>query len=311
MRASLERKPVLVTGASGFIGSRIVARLQAYGAHVHAVSRTQGHPTTGAVKWWQGDLAEAAWVRSVVDAASPRIIFHFAGEVTGVRDLKVVDATFRSGLMASVNVLLAAGQAGCERIVLAGSMEEPRNLAETPCSPYAAAKLAQNIYARMLHGLFGVPAVLMRIFMVYGPEQRDVNKLVPYVIRALLRGQMPRLTSGRREVDWIYVDDVVDAALEAATTPGIDGQSLDIGTGVLTSVRAVVEQLRDLIDPNIPLEFGALSDRPLERVDVADVETTARSLHWRPAVPLAEGLARTVRSVRRGGETACGRRAGA
>jgi nucleoside-diphosphate-sugar epimerase len=102
------------------------------------------------------------------------------------------------------------------------------------------------------------------------------------------------VTSGTREVDWIYVDDVVEALLAAALRPGVEGQTLDVGTGVLASVRAVVERLRDLVDPDIELTFGGLPDRPRERLDVAEVDATACSLQWRPVVSLAEGLARTV-----------------
>ena len=69
----------------------------------------------------------------------------------------------------------------------------------------------------------------LRIFMVYGPGQRDTRKLVPYVTTSLLRGEMPELTSGAREVDWIYVDDVVEAFLAAAVAPGAEGTSLDVG----------------------------------------------------------------------------------
>jgi UDP-glucose 4-epimerase len=294
MPPKLGSQRIMVTGATGFIGSRLLARLEVSGAEVHAVSRESPRTGNDAVRWWQADLSDMSTVRNVMAAVSPNVIFHLAGEVTGVRDLRVVQPTFRAGLIGSVNLLVAAGELGCQRIVLAGSMEEPRTLSEVPCSPYAAAKIGQSLYARMCHALFAIPTITLRIFMVYGPAQRDVNKLVPYAIRALLSGQAPRLTSGTREVDWIYVDDVVEAFLAAAQRPGIEGTTLEVGTGVLTSVRSIVERLRDLINPGIALEFGELPDRPLERVDVADVEATWQSLHWRPTVSLTEGLGRTV-----------------
>ena len=83
----------------------------------------------------------------------------------------------------------------------------------------------------MFHALYGLPVINLRTFMTYGPGQRDGSKLIPYVATALLRGESPRLSSGTREVDWIYVGDVVDAYLAAAVADGVEGTSIDIGSG--------------------------------------------------------------------------------
>jgi len=130
--------------------------------------------------------------------------------------------------------------------------------------------------------------------MVYGPNQKDYSKLVPYVTLALLRGEVPQLMSGTREVDWVYVDDVVDAYLCLACSQGIEGQTIDVGSGELTSVRGVVEQLLSIVGPAIRPAFGALGDRPLERVRVADVERALQLTGWKPKTSLLEGLKETV-----------------
>jgi UDP-glucose 4-epimerase len=134
--------------------------------------------------------------------------------------------------------------------------------------------------------------------MVFGPGQRDVQKLVPYVAVSLLRGQAPKLTSGAREVDWIYVDDVVDAFLRAAVAPGLEGRSLDIGSGELVTARALVVRLRELIGSDVEPAFGAIADRRCERVRVAKPAETAEAMGWRPRTPLGEGLERTVEFYR-------------
>src|SRR5262249_37430207 len=151
---------------------------------------------------------------------------------------------------------------------LAGSMEEPATAeaAEVPCSPYAAAKWAANGYARMFHALYGIPTVTLRIFMVYGQGHQDTNKFIPYVTQALLRGETPAVSSGCRAVDWVFVEDVVDAFIRVAGDAGRwGGATFDIGTGILTTIRDVAEYLGELIDPSVKLQFGALQDRPLER----------------------------------------------
>jgi UDP-glucose 4-epimerase len=214
-----------------------------------------------------------------------------------------------ANLVAAVNVMLACHEAGCRRIVLAGSMEEPDlGDAQVAQSPYAAAKWAAQTYARMFRALYGLSIVHLRIFMVYGPGQRDLRKLIPYVTTSLLRGEAPELMSGEREVDWIYVDDVVDAFLAAAATPGAEDASLDIGSGKLVPVREVVAHLRRLVGGDIEPRFGAVPDRKLERVRVADPAIAAAAIEWRPRTSLDEGLARTVDFYRARLEPTAGRR---
>jgi nucleoside-diphosphate-sugar epimerase len=203
---------VLVTGASGFIGARLCARLAALGAEVTATSRTP-FASESSIAWQHCDLSDASATENLIGLARPERVFHLASHVVGTRATSAVFPTFESNLVSTVNLLTAAERSGCQRVVLTGSLEEPDPGPEwpIPSSPYAAAKLAANAYGRMFHALFGLPVVILRVFMVYGPGQRDHAKLVPYVITSLLKGETPRLGSGLREVDWIYVDDVVDA----------------------------------------------------------------------------------------------------
>ena len=230
---------------------------------------------------------------------SPDLVFHLASQVGGSRAIDWVLPTVKSNLLSTVNLLVAAAESGCHRFVVAGSMEEPANpQVAIPCSPYAAAKSASTAYARMFYALYDLPVVVLRLFMVYGPEQRDLAKLIPYVGLSLQRGETPELASGRRLVDWVYVDDVSNAFVAAAATGGVEGETIDVGTGELVSVRTVVEKLTSLIDPSIEPRFGALPDRPLESLPRANVDRSFSLLEWRARVPLDEGLRRTARWLR-------------
>lgn len=285
---------VLVTGASGFIGTHLCQRLHELGAEVHAVSRSQHEGDSDRLRWWQGDPAETDWVLRTVSAILPGLIFHLASRVEGSRDAAVVLPMFRGNLMSTVNLLTAARELGC-RVVLAGSMEEPvaGDLQDIPCSPYAAAKWASSGYARMFHALYQLPVITLRVFMVYGPGQQDLLKLVPYVTLSLLRGEPPRLNSGQRPVDWIYVGDVVEAFLAAGLVAAPSG-TFDIGSGELVTVRGVVERLVQLVNPGIQPLFGALPDRPMEQVRVADISRSKELMDWHPATSLQSGLEKTV-----------------
>jgi nucleoside-diphosphate-sugar epimerase len=130
--------------------------------------------------------------------------------------------------------------------------------------------------------------------MVYGPGQRDLTKLVPYVISSLLRGEAPRLSSGVRRVDWVYVDDVADAFIAAATTDGAAGGAIEVGSGVLTSIREVVGEIVEIVGADVKPGFGDVADRPMDQEWRADPAPAARMMGWRSGTALAEGLRTTV-----------------
>jgi glycosyltransferase involved in cell wall biosynthesis len=163
-----------------------------------------------------------------------------------------------------------------------------------PSSPYAVAKWASSAYARMFHALYQFPAVIFRIFMVYGPGQRDLQKLIPYVIGSLVKGEVPKLTSGHRPIDWIYVDDVVEALIASALAKNVEGKTIDVGSGKVETVRTVVQTLARLMGSEYAPSFGAKPDRQFEQVRVADMRAAKELLEWTPKVSLEEGLKRTI-----------------
>lgn len=286
---------VLVTGARGFLGSRLVERLLAMGAQVHAVSRRDDQMRRD-VCWWRLDLSDLAATTRMIGSVRPDVVFHLAGEVTGARDVSMVLPVFRNNLQSTVNLLVATTEHAPAQIVLAGSLEEAGIGVEqmAPSSPYAVAKWASTGYARMFSDLWGLPVTTLRISMAYGPGQRDMGKLIPYVIDSLLRGRIPRLTSGTRKVDWVYVDDVVGAMIAAAQLSH-SGGVIDIGSGSSVSLRDAVGVVTRILGTELEVQFGALPDRPLDQDRFADISVAKRVIGWEPTTGLEQGMDRTVR----------------
>lgn len=295
---TLRGRRVLITGASGFIGYHLARRLIALGAEAHGISRepASSRPIDG-LRWHQGDVADEAFLGQVFEVARPEYVAHLASEVTGSRDRQIITTTLRANLISTVHLLNLVTDHNCQRLVLAGSLEEPTD-GGIPSSPYGVSKAAASLYARTFSTLYQTPVVTARLFMVYGPAQRDMSKIVPYVTTTLLRGEVPKLSSGVRPVDWIYVDDVVDGLLRCAVTPGVEGRTIDLGSGELVTIRQMVETLAEVVAPGAALGFGALPDRPFEQVRAADVTASLALIGWRPQVALAEGLRRTAKYYR-------------
>jgi UDP-glucose 4-epimerase len=287
---------VLVTGARGFIGGTLCKRLLDAGAVVHGVSSHSDPRTAPGVRWLRVDVADLLAVRAMLESIRPDVVFHLAGHVTGSQDLANVQATFHTNLASTVHLLTVAAETRPGRMVLVGSMQEPDpdHPAAIPCSPYAASKWACSGYARMFHALYQLPVAIARPMMVYGPGQWDLVKVLPYVTVSLLGGTSPALGSGARELDWVFVDDVVDGMLAIAMAPGIDGHIVDLGSGVLTSIRRVVERVSALVGSDLPVRFGVLADRPFERPCAARTEETRRLIGWSARTTLDEGLKQTV-----------------
>jgi UDP-glucose 4-epimerase len=297
IKASLfSGKKILVTGASGFIGSCLCQNLLSMGAEVHGVSRSFQPKGSKDLHWWQGDLADINMVREFIAKIKPSYIFHLASHVSGARDLGLVLPTLHSNLISTVNLLTASTEVGCNRIILIGSMEEPDSgSAEiVPSSPYAAAKWCSSAYARMFFTLYQTPVVNVRVFMVYGPGQKDLLKLIPYVTLSLLRNNAPKVSSGKRQVDWIYVEDVVEGLLAIMQSPGIEGNTIDLGSGVLVPVRSVVEKISKIINAKVNPLFGAISERQMEQIRVAQIKDTHTMIGWKPTTSLEKGLENTI-----------------
>jgi nucleoside-diphosphate-sugar epimerase len=245
--------------------------------------------------WSRTDLTDFGDVRTLIDSVRPDVVFHLAGHVTGSQQLEHVEPTLDLNLITTVHLLTAATAARC-RVILTGSMQEPdpQDPEAVPCSPYAASKWACTGYARMFHSLYQLPVTIARPFMVYGPGQWDLTKLLPYVVVSLLKGEAPRVSSGGRALDWVYVEDVVDGLLLVADSDYVDARTVDLGTGQLVSIRDIVEQVRRLIGSPVEAQFGAIADRPFEQPHAARANETKQMIGWAPATSLHDGLTATL-----------------
>jgi nucleoside-diphosphate-sugar epimerase len=288
---------VLIAGANGFLGRNLIEHLGRTKARVVAVSRTAPADAehSDRVRWIRLDLTDLESVRGLIRETQPDFIYHLASDSRGGREFELVMPSFRNDVQTTINLLLAAHDSRCRRLVMTASLEEPvvTDREPVPTSPYAAAKMVSGIYGRLFHSLYGLPTTILRPFMTYGPYQKRF-KLIPYVIESLLEGRTAEISSGARLIDAVYVDDVITAFVTAATVDASVGRTIDLGTGVLVSIQQVAEQIRALI-PNSPrLAFSAVNTRSKEVVRPADTLQAESTLGWKATTSLAEGLLQTI-----------------
>jgi len=245
--------------------------------------------------WHQCDASNKEQVDKLLDNINPDIIYHLTSDSRGWQDPSLIPYGIKNDIEATTNVLISALRCQVKRVVVTGSFEEPRGTARDaiPSSPYGAAKWVSCGYARMISVLYKLPITVLRPMMIYGPGQKNY-KVIPYTICQLLKGEPARLTSGQRMLDWVYVDDVIDAFLRAGTAPLNDASSIDIGTGQLVRLRDLLMQIAEIIGRPDLLEFGALEDRRMEQEEAAQCSDAEVKLGWRAYTPLTKGLLKTV-----------------
>jgi nucleoside-diphosphate-sugar epimerase len=304
----------LVTGGAGFIGSHIVELLVRRGARVRVLDnfltgkRENLAPFLGAIELVKGDVRDLETCRKA--AADVNSVLHQAALASvprSVEDPILADAV---NVVGTLNMLVAARDAGAESFVLASSSAvygDAPNLPQkegeegVPLSPYAAGKRAGEDYCRVFSSLYGLRTSALRYFNVFGPRQdpaSDYAAVIPRFIAKMLRGEAPAIHGdGEQSRDFVYVGDVAEANVLAAGAPGLRGEAMNIACGSGTTVNALAARINAVLGTRIvPVQEAA---RPGDvRHSYADVTAAAERLGFRPSVPFEEGLERTIRWYR-------------
>jgi nucleoside-diphosphate-sugar epimerase len=276
----------LVTGAGGFVGRHLVARLRADGWDVAALTRADV------------DLADPAAAATAVRAADPDVVFSLAaGRAKGTAAERAATVQVNTSPW-----LVDALPDRCRAVVRLGSSTEyaasrhplAEDAALEPRGFFGATKAAGSILLQAAAAECGVRATVLRAFQVYGPGDH-ATRLVPVVLAAARTGGTVPLPARLSRRDWVWVGDVVDACVRAAEQEALpDGTVLNIGTGVQTSTEELIATAERVTGRPIATAPGAHPGRDWDTADwVADPSAARRRLGWQPTVDLAEGLART------------------
>lgn len=294
---------VLLTGASGFIGS-----------HVARLLLIKGHEVAGLVRpgssLWrlqdvmeqltllEGDLTDAHTIRELIAECEPDVCIHLAWYAEPGNYLNALENI--SLFMASLTFLQELAKVHCQHVVAAGTCAEydtdlgylREDGPTRPATLYAATKLSLNLIGQQFSTASGMGFAWGRIFSPYGPFE-DERRVVPALIRALLDGQRFPATKGGQVRDYLYVEDVASAliALAESRANGV----YNISSGSPVTIRQLMEMIGEITRRNDLIQFGMLPYRDWEPMFICGDNQRLYELGWRPLNTLGEGLRQTCR----------------
>lgn len=292
-------KRILVTGASGFIGRHCLPPLAAAGHEVHAVSRREPPGSPPGVRWHRADLLDPVQTGELIERVRPTHLLHLAWFVEHGR-YRTAPENFR-WVAGSIRLVEEFARRGGRRVVAAGTCAEYDRrygyCSESvtplrPATPYGVCKHALRLMLESLAGVTGLSAAWGRVFFLFGPGER-AERLVPSVVRSLLRGEQAACSHGNQVRDFLYVKDVAQAFV-ALLDSDVAGP-VNIASGRPLAIRDLVGAIAARLDGHRLIRLGCLpvrdDDPPLL---VADVRRLRDEVGWTPKYGLARGLDETI-----------------
>ena len=304
----------LVTGGAGFIGSHLAEELVRRGHKV----RVADNLSTGKrhnlahlpdVELVEGDLADMAVAARVVQGMD--YVLHQAAIPSVPRSVKDPITSNRANVDATLNVLVAARDAGVRRLVFAGSSSEygdtptlpkTEDMPSSPLSPYALQKVMGTEYCRMFTRLYGFETVVIRYFNVFGPRQdpgSPYSGVISLFATALIEGRQPTIYGdGGQTRDFTYVANVVDGVLRACTAPEAAGEAINVACGTRISLNELLRVMNAVVGTSVQAIYAEPRAGDV-RDSQADITKAKQLLGYVPIVGLEEGLRHTLDWCRR------------
>ena len=304
----------LVTGASGHVGAFLTKCLLARGSEVAVLVRPQSDlwriaDVLGQITVLHGVLGDLTAANGKLEAWGPDTVFHLAWSgVTGA--YRNDPAQITRNVAGSLELFDAARKAGMNTWVGFGSQAEygsvddllTEDMTPRPATAYGVAKHCLAVMIEKLCAMTETRFLWLRLLAAYGPMD-DPRHLLPTVIEQLIDGVRPALTPGEQLWDYLYIDDAIEAVCRLAQQTSATGV-FNLGSGKAQSVRSIVEQIRNLIDPALPLGFGDVPYRSDQVMHLqADITKIKAATGWTPQISLLEGLQRTIDWHRKQRET--------
>jgi len=300
----------LVTGGAGFIGSNICKRLIQEGFFVRIVDNLlTGKKQNLAgiidrVDYIEADMGDKSVARAAMEGID--VVLHQGALPSVPRSLDDPAATHRHCVDATFTLLLAARDAGVKRFVYAASssaygdtptLPKVETMASNPLSPYAAAKLAGELYCTVFCRVFGLETISLRYFNVFGPHQDPTSQYaaaIPAFVTSILRGKSPTVYGdGEQSRDFTFVENVVEANLFAAKAKQTHGEVVNIACGQAVTVNQVIGMINDIVGRDVKPAYTDPRAGDVKH-SLADISLAGKIIGYKPVVSFADGLEKSI-----------------
>jgi nucleoside-diphosphate-sugar epimerase len=302
----LEEKKVVVTGATGFVGSNLTAELVNRGAKVSILSRrdVSKSPILKDIRLnaYKCDLLDLSRLKDYLREISPGIVYHLGAVVDLSRSFETAQKCVKANIQGTLNMLNACEDLDLRSFILAstcdvyksGSIPFREDSEIEPTSPYAISKVASEQLCMFAHENYGIPAVILRLSTVYGPNQKP-ERLIPYTIISCLKGKGLSFTSGEQTRDLTYVRDIANGIVRASLEKKAVGEIINLGNDKEYKIREIVERIMGIMNCNKKPNFGAIHSRRGEANRwFCDISKAKKILGWKPETDIESGLIKTI-----------------
>ena len=302
----------LITGAAGFLGSSLANHLAREGHQVRGLDDlSAGDPKVLApdVHFTRGDVSDRPKLWTLLQDVD--VVYHLAARVSVPESILYPHDYNTVNVGGTVALMEAMRDVGVKRVVFAssgavyGDLNNPLLTESTnpvPRSPYAVSKLSAEYYIRTIGVLWGIETVSLRIFNAYGPGQHlppSHPPVVPHYLRQALRGgTLVAHGDGSQTRDYIYVDDVVNAMIAASTAPSVNGKVINIGSGVETSIKELINLVLKVTDSKANVVYNSQTSGGVSHMK-ADLTLAKEKLRFTPSIKLEDGLRLTLQRDQR------------
>lgn len=303
----LKDKKIVLSGATGFIGSHLTRRLISEWADVYVISRENSNTWRIKDCLSQENILYCAIINKellnrIIGEIKPDIVFHLAAYGVNPEKRDYLEA-INTNIIGTANMVSVAIEAEVKLFINTGTCFEYGQKSDKivereylePTNIYGSTKAASVLLAHQMAREGGLKIITLRPFGIYG-EGESRNKFFPYVILSLLNNESVELTKCEQKRDYIYIQDLIDAYILAAQSEHLTDEIINIGSGVAKSLRYFVETIKTKINSNLNINYG---DRPYRDGEMwylcTDIEKARNILGWKPKTSFEEGISKTIK----------------
>ena len=304
-----EKKRILITGSSGFIGTNLLISLKSQDYDIAVIDRSRNTNFKNVTNYI-GDICDYSFVKKTILDFQPNKVFHLAGYKNRSSNIEEVSLSLKVNLMGTLNLYQALTKLSTlESIVALGTTDEYgihnssfiESSIENPISPYGFGKLCGTQLAQFFNRSFNLPVIILRPTIAYGPYQTD-DMFIPSLISTLISNSDFKMTEGKQLRDFIYISDLVNAMLLISESQNYKGEIFNIGSGDSLKLSVVATTIARDLNKEHFLKIGSIPYRQNEVMKyMTSIDKVKNIFGWKPKIDFKKGIELTVKHYRHNG----------